>query len=47
MKKWEDIFTKKNSSCLLVMSVWGFLFFGFFVVVVFFLGGGGGGTLLC
>ena len=27
MKKWEDTFTKKNSSCLLVMSVWGFLFF--------------------
>ena len=39
MKKWEDIFTKKNSSCLLVMSVWGFLFFGF----LFFFGGGGEG----
>ena len=39
MKKWEDTFTKKNSSCLLVMSVWGFLFF------VFFGGGGGRGNL--
>ena len=39
MKKWEYIFTKKNSSCLLVMSVWGFLFF---VFCFFFLGGGEG-----
>ena len=35
MKKWEDTFTKKNSSCLLVMSVWGFCF-------LFFWGGGRG-----
>ena len=42
MKKWEDTFTKKNSSCLLVMSVWGFLVFGF---LFFFWGGGGRGNL--
>ena len=40
MKMWEDTFTKKNSSCLLVMSVWGFLFF------VFFWGGGRGNLVL-
>ena len=40
MKKWEDTFTKKNSSCLLVMSVLGFLFF---VFCFFFFGGGGRG----
>ena len=44
MKKWEYIFTKKNSSCLLVMSVWGFLFF-VFCFLFFFLGGGGGGDV--
>ena len=51
MKKWEDTFTKKNSSCLLVMSVLGFLFFVFCFLFFFFWGGGGGGggggTSLC